>query len=215
MTRPPRALLPLLALGLSCASCASVTVGQPRPAEAVAAERPRPREHAVLADAARDLEARLPPAPARGEALGLMLRGEGRAARRDAVHAYLSGLRGDEPVGRVMADVEAVLASAEAVAAAGRLAAEATELAEADVALLEGAAATLRRGRTLYAAALTVLADAGAPVKRSEVGRVKDAFRRSANEVGAAADLVAERLAIAGEAPSRLASPAGGAPAGL
>jgi hypothetical protein len=195
---------------LSLPGCASVTIDLPgRAGEAAAPQRVA--EHEGLADASRALDAHLPEAASTGEVFGRIVFGGRDAALREEASAYLAGLEG-EPLPALLADVDACLARGRAVAEAGRLAGQALHPTEGDVALLEAAVADLRRGRALYAEALKMLAEAGAPVEKADIRVVKDAFSQGAEDVGLAADLVAARLRD--DAAPRFATPASGAAAG-
>lgn len=193
----------ILALGAS--GCATVTLygdsGQARPAA----------ERLALNAAVEALSDTPWPQPEKSSLLNVMggvLFGDGgdgeRMTEDRAVQIYLASAAKTAPdVSTVVdADAQALLRAALQVSMAADAAAYAPVASKDDVEVLETAIADLRESRDMFVRAYRSLQKDGAPVADARITHVKTAFSSAMKEIGASADIIAERTAKTGDQPA-------------
>ena len=210
MSREAFRIIVLASAALALQACASVKVPMPSLGGGPEASVPI-QEHTALRQATDRLEAVVPVAArdARKGGLHTVVFGGRGDAERAAASAYLAGLPAPNRLGAVFAEAGHVLAAGREVAEAGMIG-PTDAASETDLALLEGAITELQQARRLLTTSLKLLREDGAPVTKSEIRELGDAFVATARDIGAAADLAAARADDA--APRYADGPAGGAP---
>ncbi|MEZ5982000.1 MAG: hypothetical protein R3C54_06780 [Parvularculaceae bacterium] len=118
-----------------------------------------------------------------------------RLSQSETINAYLNSLSSDQSKPeQVLADAQGHLAAASALARAANAAAGSIRPVKADVAIVEEAIGDLRDTRDIYVASLKSLAKHGEPVQTTNVRELKSEFDDAIRELGAAADLLADRV---------------------
>ena len=117
------------------------------------------------------------------------------ASRKDALDFYLISLRqADNPEAMLTAHAQAQLQAADALANAAESAAFARRPSMSDVAIVEAAIGDLRKSRDIYIASAKEVTENDAR-KDALVAGLKTDYSRAIKEIGAAADLIADRVA--------------------
>ena len=111
-----------------------------------------------------------------------------------ALQDYLAKLgAADQPVDQLLRDADESLARSRAVAEAGRQAATAYPPRRDDLIVLEQAIIDTRVCRHIYVSALKALKSSGHEVNDRDIRDLKHAFSGTIRDIGATADLLADR----------------------
>lgn len=180
--------------GASLGGCTTVLVSENADADRAAA-----MERVALIAAADRLSNTPWPKP-EPASLGARLTGGvvggSRVSQGDAVTAYLARLAGEPaPASAVFTDAENHLGAAANLVDVADIAAASMRPARADIAILEEAIGDLRMTRDVYLASLKTLARSGDAVDDQDVRQLRVAFNAAIEEMGAAADRLAESVA--------------------
>ena len=118
-----------------------------------------------------------------------------RVTKKQAIEVYVAALEtAPDPQAVLIEHAETQLRAADVLIAAAEDAATATRPAMADVAIVEGAISELRQSKEIYLASLDLVAGDDPAVKNVKRG-LKTDFNRAIREIGAAADVLADRVA--------------------
>ena len=118
-----------------------------------------------------------------------------RITKKQAIEIYVASLeQTPNPQAALIEDAEIQLRAADVLTAAAEDAATATRPAMADVAIVEGAISELRQAKEIYLASLDLVAADDPAVDNVKRG-LKTDFNRAIKEIGAAADVLADRVA--------------------
>ena len=182
-----------LALSATLGGCSTVIIDTPAP-NATFAERE------ALKNAATAVSDTPWPQPSSTSFAARMIgfvgdKSEKRFSKQDAIDAYVVSLTsGQDPKSILVADAETQLRAADRLTQAAMNASEAIRPSMKDVAIAESAIGSLREARDIYLASLSRLDVSAEDAK--ETGRfIKSDFQRAIQEIGDAADILADRVA--------------------
>lgn|GEM_PF-5479273 len=117
-----------------------------------------------------------------------------RITKKQAIAAYVAVLaETTDPQVTLIEDAESQLRAADLLIVAAEDAASATRPAMSDVAIVEGAISELRQAKEIYIASLDLIAADDSDRQQLKRGLKAD-FNRAISEIGAAADVLADRV---------------------
>ncbi len=192
-----------IGMSLLASGCASVKLSMPGQEKDSLEANAGARERVALLAATRELERTPWPAVAEtslssrmvNAMFGVKATADGMS-RDEALDVYAMRLaRQNYPTGALMRDANVTLRQARKVAESGRLAAAAIKPSSSDIAVLETAISNVRECREMYLAAMKELKKDGHTVAKQDQTELKEAFSQTIQDIGATADLVAERFA--------------------
>lgn len=182
-------------LGLAASGCTTVVLSDNK----TPAERSVAVERAQLARAAQEVSKTRWPKPEQESWRARLIGFEDSGAdvtSSDALDFYIAALRAESDRSeRVLADAEQHLRAAAGLVRAAEAAADAVRPAMSDVSIVEGAIGDLRQTRDIYLASLKALARDGDTIDAERTRDLKHAFNDAIRDIGAAADVLADRVA--------------------
>ena len=205
LQRSFRAAAGAVLLAVSAAGCSTVVVRNAGSAADSAVERE------ALARAAGEVSRTAWPKP-QGASFTDMLSGVvvgsgDRVTEAEAAEIYISSLGdGDIRRFRLLADADRHLAAAYALAEAARAAADAVRPAKSDISTVETAIGELRAVRDIYLLSLKRLEKEDGDIPPETASTLRAAFNDAIEEIGVAADDLAD--AVASDRTETLAAPA-------
>ncbi|MCI5043945.1 MAG: hypothetical protein MRY72_04550 [Aquisalinus sp.] len=193
---------------IAVASCASVKIAMPGADTNKEVSLAGVKERAALVSATRQLDRTPWPAITEAGFTGRMMSSlfgaedyNDGVTKEAALESYADMLAAQaNPTATLMQDANTSLRQARLVSEAGRQAAYAMNPSSDDISVLESAISDVRESRDMYVGALRLLRKKGFDIDRTTEQDLKKAFTQTIQDIGASADIVADRVSSAATA---------------
>ncbi|MCI5047392.1 MAG: hypothetical protein MRY59_07805 [Aquisalinus sp.] len=195
-------------LTITTSGCASVKIAMPGAETGKEVSLAGVKERAALVSATRQLDRTPWPTITEAGFTGRMMSSlfgaedpNDGVTKEAALEIYADMLAAQaNPTATLMQDANTSLRQARMVSEAGRQAAYAMNPSSDDISVLENAISEVRECRDIYVGALRLLRKKGFEIDRTTEQELKNAFTQTIQDIGASADIVADRVSSAATA---------------